>query len=102
MHSALARRRGEVVNITILSTASGCQCSQPGRQLSFNVVAHLPEGLQSLGLSAFNGRRIGKAPVDAPRWAGEQRACLSGVVADGDHVVERLRQVLVQMLRTVG
>ena len=33
-------------------------------------------------------RRILEAPVEESRWAGEDRAALPGVVANGDHPVE--------------
>ena len=41
-------------------------------------------------MGAFGCRRVGKAPMDALCGAGEHRAILGGIVANGYYGVERL------------
>jgi hypothetical protein len=55
-----------------------------------NLIADAPEGGLPFRLATFNRGRILEAPVNArrPRW--KHRTVVAGVVADRDHIVERM------------
>ena len=62
------------------------------------LVSHAPEGGEAHFFRTSGLRRIGYRPVQPRRGPRKERACLVGVVANGDHVVERLTQVSVKGL----
>src|SRR5262245_35151325 len=75
----------------------GRKCRHPAAQRCLKCVADLSKRGESLGLAARHCGWIGEAPMDTPRRTGEQWAGLSNVVADGDHIVKGLVEILVQV-----
>src|ERR1035437_9033625 len=67
-----------------------------------DLVADSAELGEAVGLVAGGGGGVFKAPVNAARLEGEDRAAFFGVVAHGDHVVEGLAGEVIDVLGPVA
>ena len=66
------------------------------------LVAHAAEFRPPFLFRARDGGRVCQAPMDALRVGRKDRAAFPGVVADGNHIIERLPRELVHGFRTVA
>src|SRR5450432_3516789 len=99
--SAPARRKRLGVTGLVRQLLSFGNFRQPLFQLGFDSVPRLAKSSQLVLVAADNGGGVGEAPMDALCAPGENRAHFRRLIADGNHVVKRLANILVEMFRAL-